>query len=35
MNIEQIPKSWRNIAHLLIPVFSEEDCDRRKEQLKN
>ena len=35
MNIEQISQSWRNIAPLLVPVFSEEDCDRREEQLKN
>lgn len=34
MNIEQISQSWRNIAPLLVPVFSEEDCDRREEQLK-
>jgi HTH-type transcriptional regulator/antitoxin HigA len=34
MNIEQISQSWQNIAPLLIPVFSEEDCDRREEQLK-
>jgi len=35
MNIEQISQSWRNIAPLLVPVFSEEDCDRREEQLRN
>ena len=35
MNIEHISQSWRNIAPLLVPVFSEEDCDRREEQLKN
>jgi HTH-type transcriptional regulator/antitoxin HigA len=34
MNIEQISQSWQNIAPLLVPVFSEEDCDRREEQLK-
>jgi HTH-type transcriptional regulator/antitoxin HigA len=34
MNIEQISQSWQNIAPLLIPVFSEEDCDHREEQLK-
>lgn len=28
MNIEQISQSWRNIAPLLVPVFSEADCDR-------
>jgi HTH-type transcriptional regulator/antitoxin HigA len=35
MNIEQISQSWQNIAPLLVPVLSEEDCDRREEQLKN
>jgi HTH-type transcriptional regulator/antitoxin HigA len=35
MNIEQISQSWQNIAPLLVPVFSEEDCDRREEQLRN
>lgn len=34
MNIEQISQSWQNIAPLLVPVFSEEDCERREEQLK-
>jgi HTH-type transcriptional regulator / antitoxin HigA len=34
MNIEQISQSWLNIAPLLVPVFSEEDCDRREDQLK-
>jgi HTH-type transcriptional regulator / antitoxin HigA len=34
MNIEQISQSWQNIAPLLVPVFSEEDCDCREEQLK-
>ena len=34
MNIEQISQSWQNIAPLLVPVLSEEDCDRREEQLK-
>jgi len=34
MNIEQISQSWQNISPLIIPVFSEEDCDRREEQLK-
>lgn len=34
MNIEEISQSWQNIAPLLVPVFSEEDCDRREEQLK-
>jgi HTH-type transcriptional regulator / antitoxin HigA len=34
MNIEQISQSWQNIAPLLIPIFSEEDCDRREAQLK-
>ena len=35
MNIEQISQGWQNIAPLLVPVFSEEDSDRREEQLKN
>jgi HTH-type transcriptional regulator/antitoxin HigA len=35
MNIEQIPQSWQTIAPLLVPVFGEEDCDRREEQLRN
>ena len=34
MNIEQISQSWQNIAPLLIPIFNEEDCDRREAQLK-
>lgn len=34
MNIEQISQSWQNIAPLLIPILSEEDCDLREEQLK-
>ena len=34
MNIEQIPESWQNIAPLLVPIFSEEDCERREELLK-
>ena len=28
MNIEQISQGWRNTAPLLVPVFSEQDCDR-------
>ena len=28
MNIERISWSWRNIAPLLVPAFSEENCDR-------
>ncbi len=35
MNVEQISQSWQKIAPLLIPISSEEDCDRREEQLKN
>lgn len=35
MNIEQISRSWQNIAPLLIPISRVEDCDRREEQLKN
>lgn len=35
MNVEQISQSWQQIAPLLIPISSEEDCDRREEQLKN
>lgn len=34
MNIEQISRSWQNIAPLLIPISHEEDCDGREEQLK-
>lgn len=34
MNLEQIAQSWQNIAPLLIPLSSEEDCERREEQLK-
>ena len=34
MNLEQISQSWQNIAPLLIPILSEEDCDIREEQLK-
>lgn len=35
MNLEQISQSWQNIAPLLIPIASEEECDLREEQLKN
>ncbi len=34
MNLEQISQSWQNIAPLLIPISSEEDCDRREEKIK-
>lgn len=34
MNFEQISQSWQNIAPLLIPISSEEDCDDREEKLK-
>jgi len=34
MNLEQISQSWQNIAPLLVPIASEEECDLREEQLK-
>ncbi|HLO89061.1 MAG TPA: hypothetical protein VK203_29200 [Nostocaceae cyanobacterium] len=34
MNLEQISQSWQNIAPLLMPIASEEDCEHREEQLK-
>lgn len=33
MNVEEISKSWDQLAPLLPPISSEE-CDRREEQLK-
>ncbi len=35
MNVEQISQSWDQIAPLLLPISSEEQCDRREEQIKN
>ena len=35
MNVEQISQSWYQIAPLLLPISSEEECDRREEQIKN
>ena len=34
MNVEQISHSWSAIAPLLTPVLSEEECDRREEQIR-
>ncbi|MGB5771974.1 MAG: hypothetical protein WBM32_19220 [Crocosphaera sp.] len=34
MNIEQISQSWHQIAPLLLPISSEEQCDRREEQIR-
>jgi HTH-type transcriptional regulator/antitoxin HigA len=34
INVEQIFQSWHNIAPLLIPISSEEECDRREEQMR-
>ncbi len=34
MNVEQISKSWYEIAPLLLPISSEEECERRQEQLR-
>ena len=34
MNVEQISQSWYNIAPLLIPISSEEECDHREEQMR-
>ena len=34
MNVEQISHSWSDIAPLLTPVLSEEECDRREEQIR-
>ena len=34
MNVEQISQSWYNIAPLLIPISSEEECERREEQMR-
>ena len=35
MNVEQISQSWYQIGPLLLPISSEEECDRREEQIKN
>jgi HTH-type transcriptional regulator/antitoxin HigA len=34
MNVEQICQSWHKIAPLLIPISSEEECDRREEEIR-
>jgi HTH-type transcriptional regulator/antitoxin HigA len=34
MNVEQISQSWHQIAPLLIPISSEEECDRREVQIR-
>ena len=34
MNVEQISQSWHQIAPLLIPISSEEECNRREEQIR-
>lgn len=34
MNVEEISKSWDQLAPLLLPISSEEECDRQEEQLK-
>ncbi len=34
MNVEQISQSWLKIAPLLIPISTEEECDRREEQIR-
>ena len=34
MNLEQISQSWLKIAPLLIPISSEDECDRREEQIR-
>ena len=34
MNVEQISKSWYEIAPLLLPISSEEECELREEKLR-
>jgi HTH-type transcriptional regulator/antitoxin HigA len=34
MNVQQISQSWHNIAPLLIPIKTEDECDRREEQIR-
>lgn len=34
MNVEQISQSWQQIVPLLLPISSEEECDRREEQIR-